>query len=125
MTAEDHLRLCRNLRILRNTAGYTQERLSEKIGMCRTTYSQLERGVRMPDLATLYTLAKLYHITVDALINYDIQEIRNNYLLSHNHSYGNSALRSLYSKLSAESKQKLMQRAEELYLLDTDRRKKW
>ncbi len=125
MTTEDHLRLFRNLRTLRKAAGYTQTQLAEKIGMCRTAYGQLERGSRLLDLNTLYSLSQLYHIPVDALVNCDIQEIRNNYFLSQDGALDESALRNLYSKLTADSKQKLMERAEELYMLDTDRRKKW
>lgn len=61
-----------NLKLLRNSRGFSQEQLSSYINLSRTTYSNYESGVKLPDLQTLYALAALYNISFSSLINYDL-----------------------------------------------------
>lgn len=123
MTVNDRLRIRRNLKVLRKLSRYTQDELCSKIGVGRSSYSQLERGLRDPDLDTLYTLCQIYHITLDFLIHCDIQAVLGEYFLSSPDPLEGRRLLKIYSQLSQYGKGRLMERAEELYELDTDRRK--
>lgn len=123
MTVDDHLRIRRNLKALRKISRYTQDELCKKIGLCRSSYSQLERGLRDPDLDTLYTLCQIYHITLDFLIHYDIQSVLGEYFFCDSDPLEGRKLLKIYSRLSQYGKGRLMERAEELYALDMDRKR--
>ncbi|MDE5984704.1 MAG: helix-turn-helix domain-containing protein [Eubacterium sp.] len=53
----------------RKANGYSQEELAAQIGVSRQAISKWERGESSPDTDNLITLAKLYDITIDELIN--------------------------------------------------------
>ena len=48
----------RNLRLIRQQKGLTQEQLSERSGFSQQYLSGLERGERNPTIVTLYELAQ-------------------------------------------------------------------
>lgn len=123
MTLEDHMRIYRNLKALRKVSHYTQAELAAKIGLCRASYSQLERGLREPDLDTLCSLCQIYHITLDMLVKCDIPTVLSDYFLYETASPESHHLLKIYSQLSFTSRGRLMERAEELYQLDTCKRK--
>lgn len=123
MTVNDYLRIRRNLKALRKISRYTQDELCGKIGLSRSSYSQLERGLRDPDLDTLYTLCQVYHITLDFLIHCDIQSVLGEYFLCNVDPLEGRRLLNIYAHLSYDGKGKLMERAEELYEMDTDRKR--
>jgi transcriptional regulator with XRE-family HTH domain len=52
----------------RDKAGLTQEELSKRLGMARTTYQGYENGKREPDLHTLEKIAAFYETSVDNLL---------------------------------------------------------
>lgn len=58
---------CR-LKSLRKSEGLSQESISLKLGVARTTYSGYERGTSEPDLETLNKIADHFEVTVDYLI---------------------------------------------------------
>ena len=60
-----------NLVMLRNTLGLSQEEVAEKIGISRQAYAKWEKGVTIPDVEKCNTLAKLYGVTVDGLLNFE------------------------------------------------------
>ena len=60
--------LQKNLRKFRTAAGFSQEELSQLLGMNRATYTYYETGKTRPDLATLVTLAEIFQTTVDGLL---------------------------------------------------------
>ncbi len=66
--------LHKNLRLLRNTKGVSQERLSNAIHLTRTTYCAYEKGLKPVDLQTIDALANLYNVSFDSLVNYDLSE---------------------------------------------------
>ena len=53
---------------LRKRNGYSQEALSEKMGVSRQAVSKWERGESTPDTDTLIELARLYSVSLDALV---------------------------------------------------------
>jgi len=56
-----------NIVNLRNTMGYSQEEVAEKIGISRQAYAKWEKGDTIPDIEKCAELAKLYGTTIDAL----------------------------------------------------------
>jgi transcriptional regulator with XRE-family HTH domain len=117
MTIDDHLRLSRNLKLLRKVANYTQFELAEKLGICRTAYSQIERGLRLPDISTLQQLSQIYDVPIDMLLNCDVSDILTHHFLREDNEQ-EQALLELYEQMSIDAKEQLLQRAEELCHLD-------
>ncbi len=63
-----------NLVMLRNIHGYSQEEVSEKIGISRQAYAKWERGTTIPDVEKCSRLAELYGTTVDSLLRTTSEE---------------------------------------------------
>lgn len=57
-----------NLVMLRNINGYSQEQVAAKIEISRQAYAKWESGATVPDIEKAARLAKLYGVTIDALI---------------------------------------------------------
>lgn len=57
-----------NLLMLRNIHGFSQEELSEKIGISRQAYAKWESGATIPDVEKCRLLADVYGTTIDSLI---------------------------------------------------------
>lgn len=57
-----------NLAMLRKINGYSQEEISEKIGISRQAYAKWESGATIPDVEKCSLLAKVYGTTVDGLL---------------------------------------------------------
>lgn len=55
-----------NLKALRLHSMFTQAEVAEAIHVTRTSYAHFEKGDRYPDLNTLYTLATLFGVHMDA-----------------------------------------------------------
>ena len=60
-----------NLVMLRNTLGLSQEEVAERIGISRQAYAKWEKGETIPDVEKCNTLAKIYGVTVDGLLNFE------------------------------------------------------
>lgn len=57
----------------RRKAGLTQEAVAEKLGVSRQTISKWELDETLPDIRQSKRLAMLYRVTLDALIDFDIE----------------------------------------------------
>ena len=57
-----------NLVMLRNTNGYSQEQIAEKIGVSRQAYAKWESGATIPDVDRAAKLAQVYGVTLDSLM---------------------------------------------------------
>ncbi len=57
----------------RRKAGLTQEAVAEKMGVSRQTISKWELDETLPDIRQSKRLAMLYRMTLDALIDFDIE----------------------------------------------------
>ncbi|MCI8645941.1 MAG: helix-turn-helix transcriptional regulator [Firmicutes bacterium] len=123
MTTGNCLRLRRNLKALRKITGTTQSDLAAKIGLCRSTYGQIERGLREPDLNILQAICQTFHITLDVLVGYDIPFLLGNHLLYGKPLPDDLRLIHIYSQLTLRSKKRLMERAESLYRRDAKRKR--
>lgn len=70
------IKLAVNMYSLRDVYGYSQDYVSSQIHVARQTYSNYERGKKLPDIPTLLYLAELYQISVDQLLFGDFSGIR-------------------------------------------------
>ncbi len=60
--------LDRNIRIMRNSKGLTQDQVASKIGVARQTVSKWEQGVSVPDADMLIRLADVLGVSVSELL---------------------------------------------------------
>ena len=118
MKMELQQRVAHNLVILRQNTKLSQSALSAKISICRSTYCQYEQVERLPDVNTLYTLCKFYHVNMDTILNCDVQTVLQEYFLYQEYTREETKLLALYNSLSDFSKGRLVERAEELARLD-------
>ena len=58
-----------NIAALRKKAGMTQEELSEKMCVTAQAVSKWENGLSCPDLENIRSMAKLFGVSVDELLN--------------------------------------------------------
>ena len=63
----------KKLSFLRKQRGMTQMELAEKLDISRQAVSRWERGTAEPSTENLVSIGKLFDVTVDTLINEDIQ----------------------------------------------------
>ena len=66
------MNLGNNLFQARKKAGLSQESVAEKLGVSRQTISKWETDETIPDIYQSKKLAKLYNLTFDELIDFDI-----------------------------------------------------
>lgn len=64
-----------NLKFLRTKNKYTMEVLAEKIGVSRQSVAKWENNESLPDLMKCNEIAKLYEVSLDALVNDTIDEL--------------------------------------------------
>ena len=64
------------LQFLRKSHGYTQDDLAQKLNISRQAVSKWETGTTIPDLETLLKLSKLYHTTINDILEPEIQPQR-------------------------------------------------
>lgn len=58
-----------NLRELRKSRGYSQDRFAREIGSNQMTVSAWEIGTRMPALSTIQHIADTFHVPLSSLIS--------------------------------------------------------
>ncbi len=62
-----------NLIRSRKKSGLSQEEVAAKLGVSRQTVSKWELGETLPDIQQAKKLSTLYHITLDELVELDLQ----------------------------------------------------
>lgn len=62
-----------NLFQARKKAGLSQEKVAEKLGVSRQTISKWETDETIPDIFQSKKLATLYDISLDKLVDFDIE----------------------------------------------------
>lgn len=89
------------LQNLRKENNYTQEELADILGVSRQSISKWESDVAFPETDKLITLAKLYHCTIDYLLNSD-NDVRGTSIvaLGENKGYNKKKLPFLITTLS-------------------------
>ena len=61
-----------NLFNARKKSGLSQENVAEKLGVSRQTISKWETDETLPDIRQSKQLSVLYHLSLDELIDFDI-----------------------------------------------------
>lgn len=59
---------------LRREQGYTQENPAEMLGVSAAAISKWETGCAYPDITLLPQLAEIFHVSIDYLFSYEIEE---------------------------------------------------
>lgn len=67
--------LCNKLVFLRKKEGLSQMEISERLGVSRQAVSRWEAGTSRPSMQNLQALCKLYHVTMDYLLD-DATEVQ-------------------------------------------------
>lgn len=67
------MRFGEKLSFLRKQKGMTQMDLAEKLDISRQAVSRWEQGISEPSTENLVSIGKLFDVTVDALVNEDVQ----------------------------------------------------
>lgn len=67
------MRFGEKLSFLRKQRGMTQMDLAEKLDISRQAVSRWEQGISEPSTENLVSIGKLFDVTVDALVNEDVQ----------------------------------------------------
>ena len=69
------------IRELRKAAGLTQQQLADQVRVTVRTINSIERGEYNPSLVLAYTIARIFHTTVEELCclkeNVDMEEFQN------------------------------------------------
>lgn len=68
--------IARYLQFLRKSHDYTQEDLAKKLDISRQAVSKWETGTTIPDLEVLLKISKLYNITINDILEPDVQPQR-------------------------------------------------
>lgn len=66
--------LGKNLAMLRNIKGLSQEEAAEIAGVSRQAYAKWERGDTVPDVERCALLAEYYGTTIDTLLNFRTEQ---------------------------------------------------
>jgi transcriptional regulator with XRE-family HTH domain len=89
------------LQNLRKENNYTQEELADILGVSRQSISKWESDSAFPETDKLITLSKLYHCTVDYLLNIENDDkMANDNVTSKHKEYNNKKLPFLITTLS-------------------------
>ncbi|BDD08765.1 hypothetical protein FUAX_11970 [Fulvitalea axinellae] len=75
--------ISRNIRYLRKRAGLTQAKFAEKIGIKRSLVGAYEEGRSDPRWNNLLSISRLFDISVDALISYELDGASQDELLKY------------------------------------------
>jgi len=59
------------LKALRDTKGWSQEELAQRVGMSRSAIGNYEQGIRRPDFEALETFADAFNVPIGYLIEDD------------------------------------------------------
>jgi len=65
-----------NIKVLRKNKGLTQEELANKIGITRSVIGAYEEERADPKIETLQNLAHFFNVSIDSLLNEDLQSLR-------------------------------------------------
>ena len=63
--------LAENIKVIREKQGLLQKEVALHIGVDKSTYSKIEKGLRDVTVAELQNLSKLFNLSADEILNYD------------------------------------------------------
>lgn len=65
--------LASRLKFIRRVRGVTQQTIADALGISRAAYSAYETAAAEPDVDLIRKLAQYYHVSVDFLLQIDMQ----------------------------------------------------
>lgn len=68
------MKFCDNLQKLRKSKNISQEQLAEMLGVTRQSVSKWESGASYPEMEKLTEMCKIFHCSLDTLVNGDVME---------------------------------------------------
>jgi transcriptional regulator with XRE-family HTH domain len=69
------MNLADNIKVIREKQGLLQKEVALHIGVDKSTYSKIEKGLREVTVAELQKLTKLFSLSADQIINYNENSI--------------------------------------------------
>jgi transcriptional regulator with XRE-family HTH domain len=63
--------LADNIKIIREKQGLLQKEVASHIGVDKSTYSKIEKGLREVTIQELQKLTNLFNLSTDQILNYD------------------------------------------------------
>lgn len=115
-----HKLVGKNIRLLRNVRGISQEKIADMLHMSRSCYSALENGSKIPDFITVYTLSKFYDVDLDYLLSFDISAHIHSLLKDRQHRIESLHFINRYLKLSYGAKMQISERIDDLLEQEKD-----
>ncbi len=103
-------RFSKNLKSLRSIKNVSQQKVAEYLNITKQGYSLYETGNREPDYETLLKLGEYFDVTVDELLNDNLENIDENLVILNRNA----------KKLSPEKRQKLLDVAKAMFGEDFD-----
>lgn len=67
--------LANNIKVIREKQGLLQKEVALHIGVDKSTYSKIEKGLREVTVQELQKLSKLFNLSTDEILNYDENSI--------------------------------------------------
>lgn len=92
-----------NLKLLRESKGYTQQQLADLLGLSQQSIQKYETSKSEPDIASLISIADHFCVSVDYLIDHDPIGEDPNYAISE-HEY---SLIQNYRKLDVNTRRSI------------------
>lgn len=65
------MNLADNIKSIREQKALLQKDVAAHIGVDKSTYSKIEKGLREVTVAELLTMAQLFNVSIDQLVSYD------------------------------------------------------
>lgn len=65
------MNLADNIKVIREKQGLLQKEVALHIGVDKSTYSKIEKGLREVTVAELQKLSKLFKLSTDEILNFD------------------------------------------------------
>ena len=72
----------RNLKILRESNGYTQEKMAEFLGISRSAYANYESLDREPPLSLLEEMADFFGVSMSVFFETDVLKVKSRLLVA-------------------------------------------
>lgn len=66
-----NMNIAENIKAIREKQGLLQKEVALHIGVDKSTYSKIEKGLREVTVVELQKLTKLFNLTADQILNYD------------------------------------------------------
>ena len=99
--------IAKNLKFLRKHKGASQQRVSDDLGLKRSTYAGYEGGKVEPDIAMLRALSDYFKVSLDVLLRDDLERYGLDWLRKQDPSIRNEQMRILAITTNPEGRENI------------------